>query len=121
MADYFNAEKVLPPELLSAVLKHIPAASRSGVVLYFSENYYAMRNSEIIALFRIYQADPQFGSNLEIYEALSEQYGLTVRRICRIVQGHRDPEFRRGQGIRRRTGLRVERSQRRMHVSVHDC
>jgi hypothetical protein len=108
MADYFNARNLLPPDLLIQVLKYIPEQSRYGAVLYFREDYYARRNSEIIALFRIYQDDPNFGSNTEIYEALSEQFGLTVRQICRVLEGNREP-FRHRRNVRRLTGIRVTR------------
>jgi len=109
MADYFNARNLLPPDLLSRVLQHIPEQSRYGALLYFRDDYYIRRNSEIIALFQIYQDDPNFGSNSEIYEALSDQFGLTVRQICRILEGNRGP-VRRSRTIRRLSGIRVTRS-----------
>lgn len=116
MADYFNARETLPAELIAQVMEHIPGASRSGAVLYFSEDYYAARNAEICRCFEIFQSDPSFGSHLEIYEALSEQYGLTSRRICEIVKGAREQCGRRRPSRRRYSGVRVGRSSRRMRV-----
>jgi hypothetical protein len=116
MADYFNAERILPSELYAAVLKHIPERSKGGAVVYFKDDYYTKRNAEIIALFRIYLSDPHFGSNLEIHEALSEQFGLTVRQISRILQGNREAGETRIHPARRRTEMRVGRVSRRMHV-----
>ena len=107
MTDYFNAQNLLPPELFNEVLRYIPEESRYGAVLYFKQDYYTSRNSEIVALFRIYQDDPNFGSNTEIWESLAEQYGLTVRQISRILEGRceRRPRHR----IMRHTGFRVRR------------
>ncbi len=116
MAEYFNAKVVLPAELIAEVMDHIPPQGKGGAVLYFREDYYVRRNAEISRLFQIYQSDPHFGSHLEIYEALSEHFGLTVRRICEIVRGVRE----KGCGVlsarRRRSGVRVGRSIRRMRV-----
>ena len=86
MAEYFNAKTVLPAELIMRVLEHIPHQSKSGAIVYFSEDYYAKRNGEIGRRFKKHRSDPAFGSHLQIYEALSEQYGLTVRQICKIVR-----------------------------------
>jgi hypothetical protein len=116
MAEYFNAKKILPPELMAAVLEHIPEDSRSGALLYFSEDYYAKRNAEIERCFQIYQSDPSFGSNIAIYEELSEQYGLTTRQICKIVKGVRNTDDRKTPARRRYSGVRVGRSSRRMTV-----
>ncbi|RJP17965.1 MAG: hypothetical protein C4520_15270 [Candidatus Abyssobacteria bacterium SURF_5] len=109
MPAYFNAEKLLSPELLSAVLQCIPEHGRSGAVLYFGEDYYAKRNGQVIALFRIYQDDPHFGSVSEIHEALSEQFGLTCRQICRILQGNREAGAKRKLMRRRPAILRVNK------------
>ncbi len=116
MAEYFNAKDVLPAELIDEVMNHIPALSKGGAVVYFKEDYYVRRNAEISRLFQIYQSDPTFGSHLEVYEALSEHYGLTVRRICEIVKGIRQTTGRVAGLRRRRSGLRVSRSVRRMRV-----
>ena len=116
MAEYFNAREILPVELMSEVMNYIPEASRNGAVVYFSEDYYARRNAAIVTSFRIYQSDPNFGSHMEIYEALSEQYGLTVRRICRILQEAGEHGDRCIQIRRRVSGIRVNRHSRRMSV-----
>lgn len=116
MVEYFNAQRLLPPDLFARVLKYIPGQNRYGAVLYFRDDYYTSRNGEIISLFRIYQDDPNFGSNSEIYEALSEQFGLTVRQICRILDGNREP-FRR-RIIHRATGTRVTRSTRKEYKNL---
>lgn len=116
MAEYFNAKKILPPELMAAVLEHIPDASRSGALVYFSEDYYAKRNGEIERCFQIYQSDPSFGSNIAIYEELSEQYRLTTRQICKIVKDVRDTGERKAPARRRYSGVRVGRSSRKMTV-----
>ena len=116
MAEYFNATTILPAELLAQVLEHIPEQSRSGALVYFSEDYYAKRNAEISRCFQIYQSDPAFGSHLEIYEELSEEYGLTVRQICKIVRGVRQKGERSGPSRRRSSGVRVGRSIRKMVV-----
>lgn len=116
MAEYFNAKKILPPELMAAVLEHIPKGSRCGALVYFSEDYYAKRNAEIGQCFQIYQSDPSFGSNLAIYEALSEQYRLTVRQICKIVKDARDAGGRASPVRRRHSGIRVGRSSRKMTI-----
>ena len=107
---YFNAKSMLPPELLAAVMRHIPDMERGSVYLFIREDYYSRRNAEIIALFRIYQDDPHFGSAVEIYEALAEQFGLTPRHICRILEGKRPATFQRGRRMRRLSGMRVTRS-----------
>ena len=116
MADYYNAREILPADLVSEVMKHVPEASRNGALVYFSEDYYARRNAEIVSCFLLYQADPHFGSQLEIYEALSEQFGLTVRRICKILSESGDHSERRLQVRRRFSGIRVDRCSRRMKV-----
>jgi hypothetical protein len=116
MAEYFNAKDILPAELIAEVMTHIPPQSKSGAILYFREDYYAMRNAEISRLFQIYESDPTFGSHMEIYEALSEHYGLTVRRICEIVKGVRASGNGAGKARRRYSGMRVRRSSRRMRV-----
>ncbi len=116
MADYFNAKTLLPPDLLFKVLEHIPEASRNAAILYFHEDFYARRNAEIIAAFRIYQADPHFGNNVEIYEALAEQYGLTLRHVCRILKGEPEGTEKRRRRGRRVSGIRVTKSTRRMLV-----
>jgi len=116
MAEYFNAKKMLPPELIAAVLKHIPDRSRSGAIVYFSEDYYAKRNAEIGRHFQVYQSDSRFGSRLEVYEALSDQFGLTVRQICKIVRDVRQRIERSGPARRRYTGVRVGRTSRKMTV-----
>jgi hypothetical protein len=116
MADYYNAREILPAELMREVMEHVPKGSRNGALVYFSEDYYARRNAEIVSCFLIYQADPNFGSQLEIYEALSEQFGLTVRRICRILKEGGDHGERRVQVRRRFSGIRVDRCSRRMKV-----
>ena len=116
MAEYFNAKKILPPELMAAVFEHIPEASRCGALVYFSEDYYAKRNAEIERSFQIYQSDPSFGSNIAIYEALSEQYGLTTRQICKIVKDVRDTDEAAAPAKRRYSGIRVGRSSRKMSV-----
>ena len=116
MADYFNAREVLPAELIADVLEHIPEQSRSGATIYFSEDYYAKRNTEIARCFQIYQSDPSFGSHMEIYEGLSDQFGLTVRQICKIVKGVREQGGRQAPSRRRFSGVRVGRSSRRMKV-----
>ena len=116
MAEYFNAKKLLPSELMAAVLKHLPTQSRSGAIVYFSEDYYAKRNAEIGRGFLKCQSDPGFGSHLEIYEALSEQYGLTVRQICKIVRSVREGSGKRTPSRRRYSGVRVGRAFRRMTV-----
>jgi hypothetical protein len=115
MAEYFNAKDILPVELISEIMNHLPQRGKGGAIIYFRENYYAMRNAEISRLFQIYQSDPNFGSHVEMYEALSEHYGLTVRRICEIVKGVR--EHGAVPGARRRySGMRVGRSSHRMRV-----
>ncbi|GAB4343375.1 MAG: hypothetical protein Kow0099_21730 [Candidatus Abyssubacteria bacterium] len=117
MAQYFNAKQILPPHLVVEVLKHIPRESRSGAVLYFSEDYYTIRNHEVVQCFHIYEADPAFGGTMEIYRALSEQFGLTVRQIEHIVCGKRESRRRRGgRPVRRYSGIRVRRLSRRMEV-----
>ena len=117
MPEYFNAKDILPAELIAEVMNHIPAQSKGGAVVYFKEDYYVRRNAEISRLFQIYQSDPTFGSHLEVYEALSEHYGLTVRRICEIVKGVREKSGGVVSLRRRRSGLRVgRRSSRRMRV-----
>lgn len=116
MAEYFNARQILPKDLLGEVLEHIPEGSRNGAVLYFSNDYYARRNAEIVDCFQIHQADPRFGSHTEIYEALAEQYGLTVRQICKIVREARAQGGHRGRRRRRRSGIRVGRFTRRMSI-----
>lgn len=116
MAEYFNARKILPTDLIAVVLEHIPARDRNGAVIYFSEDYYAQRNGEIERCFEIYQSDPSFGSYLEIYEALAEQFGLTVRQICKIVKEVREQGGRKIPVRRRFSGVRVRRSSRRMRV-----
>ena len=116
MAEYFNAKKLLPPDLIAQVLEHIPDESRNGALLYFSEDYYARRNAEIERCFQIYQSDPSFGSHLEIYEALSEEFGITVRQICKIVRGVREQNGRKTPVRRRYSGIRVGRTSRKMTV-----
>ena len=116
MADYYNAREILPADLLRGVLEHVPEGSRSGALVYFSEDYYGRRNAEIVRCFHIYQADPHFGSRSEIYEALSEQYGLTARRICKIVKENGDHRESRPRARRRLSGIRVDRCSRRMKV-----
>jgi len=116
MSEYFNAGEILPAELTHEVLKHLPESSRNGALVYFSEDYYAKRNAEIVTCFRIYQSDPHFGSLPEIYEALSEQYGLSVRRICAILKDAGEQSERARQGQRRFSGVRVDRNSRRMSV-----
>lgn len=116
MANYFNAKKILPAELIAEVLGRIPEECRSGALVYFSEDYYARRNAEIERSFQLYATDETFGSHLEIYEALSEQYGLTVRQICKIVKGARKRCGRTRPRRRRYSGVRVGRTARRMNV-----
>jgi hypothetical protein len=116
MASYFNAKKILPSELIAEVLGRIPEGCRSGALVYFSEDYYARRNAEIERSFQLYATDTAFGSHLEIYEALSEQYGLTVRQICKIVKGVRERCGKIGPKRRRYSGVRVGRTSRRMSV-----
>jgi hypothetical protein len=116
MAEYFNAKTVLPAELIMRVLEHIPHQSKSGAIVYFSEDYYAKRNGEIGCRFKKYRSDPAFGSHLQIYEALSEQYGLTVRQICKIVREVRQQGDGPLRPRRRYSGVRVGRSSRRMSV-----
>jgi len=118
MAEYFNARELLPGDLILEVLAHLPEESRNGAVLYFSEDYYARRNAEIAGYFRIYQSDPEFESHAEIYEALSEQYGLTIRQICRIVTAAGVRGGARRCDRRRRSGIRVGRVSRRMRVKT---
>jgi hypothetical protein len=109
MPEYFNADKLLPPDLVSAVLRHIPRGCKSGALVFFKRDYYTERNAEIIALFRIYQDDPRFGSITEIQEALSEQFGVTARQMNRILRGEARRGFARGQSMRRLSGMRVTR------------
>jgi hypothetical protein len=119
MAQYFNARQILPTHLLVEVLKHIPKDSRNGAVLYFNEDYYAARNHEIAQCFQIYQADPSFGGTRDIYQALAEQFCLTVRQIENIVCGLKEPGWERPSRSRRRqySGITVRRRiQRRMVV-----
>ena len=118
MPEYFNAKNILPPELIAEVMDHMPAQGKGGAVLYFKDDYYVRRNAEISRLFQIYQSDPAFGSHLEIYEALSEQYGLTVRRICEIVKGTRARGVASVEKKRRSSGVRVGRTLRRMRVQT---
>lgn len=118
MAEYFNAREKLPIDLILEVLEHIPEESREGALIYFSKNYYARRNAEIVRCFQIYQSDPQFGSHIEIYEALSDQYRLTVRQICKIVKAARAQGGKRGCHRRRPSGVRVGRISRRMRVKT---
>ena len=116
MAEYFNAREILPTELMNEVMEYVPEGSRNGVLLYFSEDYYAKRNAEIVKCFEIYQADADFGSQLEICEALSEQYGLTVRWICTLLKEAGVKSERCGNGRRRFSGVRVSRCSRRMRL-----
>ncbi len=116
MAEYFNAKKILPADLISMVLEHISAQSRSGALVYFSEDYYATRNAKIERCFQIYQSDPSFGSHLEIYEALSEEFGISVRQICKIVRDVREEGGRKAPVRRRYSGVRVGRTSRKMTV-----
>jgi len=116
MAEYFNAKLLLSSELIAAVLERLPQQSRSGAIVYFSEDYYAKRNAEIGEKFLEYQSDSRFGSHMEIYETLSEQYGLTVRQICKVVKSARDKSEKRTPPRRRYSGVRVGRSLRRMTV-----
>ncbi|UCD56527.1 MAG: hypothetical protein JSV16_11920 [Candidatus Hydrogenedentota bacterium] len=116
MAEYFNAKEVLPVELIARVMEHLPEQSRSGALVYFSEDYYTRRNAEIARCFQLYQSDSNFGSHLEIYESLSEQYGLSARQICKIVKEAREQGGRRASPRRRYSGVRVGRSSRRMRV-----
>ena len=116
MAEYFNANKLLSSELIAEVLKRLPQQSRSGAIVYFSEDYYAKRNAEIGRSFLQCRANPRFGSHVAIYETLSERYGLTVRQICKIVKGVRDGSGKRGPSRRRYSGVRVGRTSRRMTV-----
>ena len=116
MADYFNAKEVLPLELITKVLEYIPKESRNGSVLYFSDDFYGRRNAEIARCFQIYQSDPQFGSFTEIYEVLSQEYGLTVRQISKIVKEVREHGDGPAQRRRNYTGIRVGRISRRMRV-----
>jgi hypothetical protein len=109
MPEYFNADKLLPPDLVTAVLRHIPKGCESGALVFFKRNYYTERNAEIIALFRIYQDDPRFGSITEIQEALSEQFGVSERHINRILQGEAGRGLARGRRIRRLSGMFVAR------------
>ncbi|RJP69528.1 MAG: hypothetical protein C4532_10840 [Candidatus Abyssobacteria bacterium SURF_17] len=116
MAEYFNADRMLPAELVAAVLRHVPERSRNGALIYFSEDYYTRRNAEIAQSFRVYQSDPNFGSHVEIYEALSEHYGLAVRQICKIVTQARRGGERRSKVRRRRSGWSVRGTSRRMSL-----
>lgn len=116
MPEYYNAKEILPAELIAEVMNRIPAQSKGGAVVYFKEDYYVRRNAEISRLFQTYQSDPAFGSHLEVYEALSKLYGLTVRRLCEIVKGVRQQSGGVASARRRRSGLRVGRSLRRMRV-----
>ena len=118
MAEYFNGKEILPAELVSEVMEYIPERSRNGALVYLSEDYYARRNGEIVRSFRIYQADPTFGSRLEIYEALSEHYRLTVRRICKIVKENGEDSGGHARVRRRFSGLRVDPRSRRMKASA---
>lgn len=119
MAEYFNAREILPAGLIAEVMEHLPEQSKYGAVLYFSEDYYTKRNAEITRCFEIYISDPNFGSHLEIYEALSEQYGLTVRQICKILREARGEQGRGRKPPRRRpSGVRVGRTTRKMRVQT---
>jgi hypothetical protein len=118
MARYFNAKNILSDDLILQVLERIPKECRSGALIYFREDYYARRNAGIARCFQIYESDPAFESHIEIYEALSEQFGLSVRRIWKILR-----ETRRGSGPRkfparrRYSGVRVVgRAIRKMRV-----
>lgn len=112
MADYFNAKNLLPQHLLMEIMEHIPPESRSGAILYFSEDFYAKRNYEIRRAFEIYLSDPHFGSRVEIQEELANQYGLTERHVSRIVADIR-PNKKTGSPPRKRySGVRVRRSAR---------
>jgi hypothetical protein len=117
MARYFNAKKILSDEVISEVLQRIPEQCRTGALVYFSEDYYARRNADVIRCFRIYQSDPVYRSHFEIYEALSEQFGLTVRWICKILEETRATSPRRAPKTRTYSGVRVAgRTVRRMRV-----
>lgn len=116
MAEYFNAKEILPKELLAKIMDYIPHECRAGAVLYFSEDYYQRRNAEIVRYFQECRSNPLFGSHLEIYEALSERFGLTKRRIIEIVKEARRSGERLGPSRRKYSGVRVRRSDRTMRV-----
>ncbi|MBI4831096.1 MAG: hypothetical protein HY801_05990 [Candidatus Lindowbacteria bacterium] len=117
MAKYFNAREILSQDIIAEVLKRIPEQCKSGALVYFSEDYYARRNAEVARCFQIYQSAPGFRSHLEIYEALAEQFGLTVRWICKILDEVRRQAGRRRPTARRYSGVRVAgRAIRRMRV-----
>ena len=116
MAKYLNAREVLPLDLVAEVLKHLPEEGRNGALIYFSDNYYLRRNAEIVRCFHIYQADPRLANFMEIYEALAEQYKLTVRQICKIVKAGQECGEKPARRQRRYSGIRVDRVSRRMRV-----
>ncbi|MBI5119062.1 hypothetical protein HZA56_21570 [Candidatus Poribacteria bacterium] len=117
MARYLNAKDFLSDELILQVLERIPKGCRSSALIYFSEDYYARRNAEVVRCFQIYESDPAFGSHVEIYEALSEQFGLGPRRICRILERRTRECERHKPGRRRHSSVRVVgRAMRRMRI-----
>jgi hypothetical protein len=116
VTEYFNAGKLLPARLVAEILEHVPREARNGALIYVSDDFYARRNAEIRRCFDIQLSDPTMAGLMEIYEALSEEYGLTVRQICRIVKDARDSG---GEPVRRRrrySGIRVGRVSRRVRV-----
>jgi len=111
MADYHNANTLLPGALIAQIKTHLPADSGPGVMLYFSLPFYPQRNQKIQIRFLELNSKGE-ACRSAIYDELAEEFSLSSRQICKIVKPARIQAGEPPRVARRTSGIRISRSEK---------